>query len=203
MPIEQSALFEQSTVEAARSQMEAAARAVVAGLPEADVRVAKDHTAHAENILERLRLEVPIISEPLQDPRVFEVEFSVPDGFGGRVRSPRRYAELVIPFTGNADAFQVRPSSQRYMTVLHAAVLNGTVRWIITINNKTNDQVATELNAFLRELKDTLEALRSDMRTVHEQLYAKIIDLLSERQKRAQELTSIGAALGTKLRTSA
>jgi hypothetical protein len=98
---EEEVLFQTIDLGSLFESKEKTARNAVSQLPSADVLNALDHLGLCENILEPLKVTVPNLSEP-EDPRPFDDELEVSDGFNGSVRVVRHFAELVIPFVGGS-----------------------------------------------------------------------------------------------------
>jgi hypothetical protein len=166
-------LFQQIELSDIERERTTAAEALIDNLPEADVITSARDQAVAENILERLTLQAPTLFEP-EEPRAFTEKVQVNDGFGGRFHADRKFAELVIPFAGDGRPFHFRPPGQHYATVLHASLCANTVRHVISMDHKSVEQGATELSTFWRELKASMEVLRSDLKATNERLRRKV-----------------------------
>ena len=181
---EQDILFRQ--VELAELEVERAAyaRSIIHDLPESDVLSSARDAGVAENILATLRFGVPtILAEDIEKPAVFtEYAMSRHEATGEPIKVQRLLAKLSVPFVGNSAAFQVRPPSQHHSTVLRATVEAGCLTHVISLDHKNVDQSGIELNAFLHELKRTLETLRSDFQAAETRLRDKITQELYERR---------------------
>jgi hypothetical protein len=180
----------------------AAARSAVYNLPEVDVVFSARDAGVVENLLEKLRFEVPEVMENLE-PRTFHQDVKVGDGYGGRVETRRKFAELLFPFTGDSRAFHVRPPSQHYGGVLRASIQPGFIRHVVSMDHKNTDQVATELDTFVRELKATRDVLRLDFKAATDRLRSKVTQLLNERRQGLAELKALGNELAAKMRNRA
>jgi hypothetical protein len=191
---DQVTLFQRIELADLSRKQEAAARGVVNSVSDRDVQIVPAHGVLTANILEPLRIQVPQILGS-DERRAFDEPTEVGDDYGGRLQATRRFAELKIGFTGDPQAFDIKPPSMRYTTVLRAYVDRTAVRRVISINNKDTAQARSELDAFLRDFKAALETLRSDVNKSEMQLRERIMQMLDERGRRVTELAELSSQL--------
>jgi len=70
------------------------------------------------------------------------------------------------------------------------------------MDHKSVEQGATELSTFWRELKASMEVLRSDLKATNERLRRKVTQLLNERRQKLLELQGMSSALGSRMARS-
>ena len=196
---DQGPLFQRIALAEVAQQKEAAARAVVERVPETDIMRTAGYADLAARIVEPLSINVPVLSEHYP-PRPFVQEGRTGERFGAALPVARHYVELVVPFTGNGAALQIRPQSYRFMTAVSGKVEGKAVQHIVSTDHKNLDQTADDLKAFLRELTACLEALRADVRGFETQLRQKVVRWLDERHRKLLDLQSVSFELDQKLK---
>jgi hypothetical protein len=196
---DQAPLFQRIALAEVALQTEAAARAAVERVAEADIMRTAGYADLATRIVEALSVNVPVLSEHYP-PRPFIQEGRAGERFGSALPVARHYVELVVPFTGDGAALQIRPQSYRFMTAVSGKVEGKAVQHIISTDRKSLDQTADDLKVFLRELTTCLEALRADVRAFETQLRHKVVWWLEERHGKLLDLQSVSFELDQKLK---
>jgi len=107
--------------------------------------------------------------------------------------------EITVPFDGEAQAFNIKPSTYT-MSPPIAEVRENTLVLVIRGTNLTAESVRAQIDRTIVEIKGYLENLRKDVRPFNESLFSSARGIIERRREKLLRDQSLVAALGLPLK---
>ncbi len=154
----------------------------------------------------KYRIDVPVLleSQIVADQKEIQIDVSRDQMRFIRDRSqpfyvPGTKVEITIPFTGEADAFNIRPTSYTMSPPIADIKGQSLVIEIQGINLQT-DQVRSSIDRTISEIKSYLETLRGNAETLNNQLPQLARGEIEKRRAKLLANQSLVASLGFPLK---
>lgn len=106
--------------------------------------------------------------------------------------------EFTVPFSGEADAFKIRPSTYRSAPI--ASLRDEALILTISGHQLGSEYVKSEVSASLRDIKEHLDWLRPDVNAFNEQIQKAARNQIEQRRNRLLANQQLVASLGYRLK---
>ena len=173
------------------------ARALVEQIGE-DTILTGDRDALAVSISGELFGTIPILDEANITTQSGEAS-STREDYGRRYVQHENYLTVFVPFAGDSNAFYIQPS-QMTLVSGRASVSANEVRFTVSLTGRTKEQVESEVDGYVRYLKEHLDRLRTELGPFNDQLLNVIKQFIAARYQRLQERQSVAGSLKYKSR---
>lgn len=163
----------------------------------------------AEYFKKKYWIDVPILHEDkiVADQREVQIDVSHdPMRFiSDRSRSfyiPGTEIEIVIPFEGDAEAFNIQPSTYT-LSPPNAEIKGDTIIVRIQGVDLTTERVKSQIDRIISDIKSYLENLRRDVKQFNDSLFSLARSVIEQRRKKLLKDQSLVAGLGFPLKERA
>jgi hypothetical protein len=109
--------------------------------------------------------------------------------------------EVEIPFTGEAEAFQIQPTTFTFSPP-QAEIHGNKLAFHIIGTNLSAEKVRAEIDRTVKEIQDYLSTLRSDVAGLHDQLPNQAKSVIETRRKKLLADRNLVGSLGFKMKES-